>query len=31
MKNYKGILYAILASVAFGVMPIFAKFAYING
>lgn len=31
MKNYKGILYSILASVAFGVMPIFAKIAYING
>lgn len=31
MKNYKGILFAILASVAFGLMPIFAKFAYING
>ncbi|MEG1002152.1 DMT family transporter [Clostridium sp.] len=31
MKNYKGIMYAILASVAFGLMPIFAKAAYING
>lgn len=31
MKNYKGILFAILASIAFGLMPIFAKFAYING
>lgn len=31
MKNYKGILFAILASVAFGLMPIFAKFAYQNG
>lgn len=31
MNNYKGILYAILSSVAFGLMPIFAKFAYANG
>lgn len=31
MKNYKGIIYAILASVAFGLMPIFAKIAYKNG
>ena len=31
MKNYKGIIYAILASVAFGLMPIFAKNAYIHG
>lgn len=31
MINYKGILYAILSSVAFGLMPIFAKFAYVNG
>ncbi|MGL4873674.1 MAG: DMT family transporter [Clostridium sp.] len=28
MKNYKGIIYAILASVAFGLMPIFAKWSY---
>lgn len=31
MKSYKGILFAILASVAFGLMPVFAKFAYLNG
>lgn len=31
LKSYKGIIYSILASVAFGLMPIFAKFAYING
>lgn len=31
MKSYKGIVYAILASVAFGLMPIFAKFAYLHG
>lgn len=31
MNNYKGILYAILSSVAFGLLPIFAKFAYANG
>nr|WP_302596780.1 DMT family transporter [uncultured Cellulosilyticum sp.] len=31
MSNYKGIIYAILSSVAFGLMPIFAKFAYANG
>ncbi len=31
MNNYKGILYAILSSAAFGIMPIFAKIAYING
>lgn len=30
-ENYKGILYAILSSVAFGLMPIFAKVAYGNG
>lgn len=31
MNHYKGICYAIASSVAFGVMPGFAKFAYING
>lgn len=31
MKNYKGIMYAILASIAFGLMPIFAKIAYKTG
>ena len=31
MKNYKGVMYAMLASTAFGLMPIFAKYAYING
>ncbi|MDQ0149503.1 DMT family transporter [Eubacterium multiforme] len=31
MKSYKGIVYAILASVAFGLMPIFAKFTYLHG
>lgn len=31
MNKYKGIMYAILSSVAFGLMPIFAKYAYING
>ena len=31
MKSYKGIIYAILASAAFGLMPIFAKFAYLHG
>lgn len=30
MKSYKGIVYAILASVAFGLMPIFAKFTYLH-
>ncbi|MGL4820457.1 MAG: EamA family transporter, partial [Bacilli bacterium] len=28
---YKGIIFAILSSVAYGVMPIFAKIAYANG
>lgn len=31
MNNYKGIIYAILSSIAFGIMPIFAKIAYKNG
>lgn len=31
MNNYKGMLYAILSSIAYGVMPIFAKIAYKNG
>lgn len=31
MNNYKGIVYAMLASTAFGLMPIFAKYAYNNG
>ena len=31
MKNYKGILYAILSSLAYAIMPIFAKVAYDNG
>lgn len=31
MNNYKGIIYAILSSIAFGLMPIFAKYAYMNG
>ncbi|MGL4848229.1 MAG: DMT family transporter [Clostridium sp.] len=31
MNNYKGIIYAILASVAFGLMPIFAKWSYSTG
>ncbi|GAB6167778.1 EamA family transporter [Clostridium carnis] len=30
MKNYKGIIYAIISSAAFGLMPIFAKVAYEN-
>lgn len=31
MEKYKGIMYAIASSVAFGLMPIFAKYAYANG
>lgn len=31
MEKYKGIVYAILSSVAFGLMPIFAKIAYSFG
>lgn len=31
MNNYKGIVYAFLSSVSFGVMPILAKIAYANG
>lgn len=31
MKSYKGIIYAILSSSAFGLMPIFAKITYKNG
>lgn len=31
MENYKGILYAILSSLAYAIMPIFAKVAYDNG
>lgn len=31
MDNYKGILYAILSSLAYAIMPIFAKVAYDNG
>ncbi|OPJ64036.1 DMT family transporter [Clostridium oryzae] len=31
MNNYKGIVYALLSSVAFGIMPILARVAYING
>lgn len=31
LKNYKGIIYAIMSSAAFGLMPIFAKLAYENG
>ncbi|SFD12161.1 DMT family transporter [Clostridium uliginosum] len=31
MNNYKGLTYAILSSVAFGLMPIFSKIAYKNG
>lgn len=31
MEKYKGIIYAIASSVAFGLMPIFAKYAYANG
>ncbi|MBN1052301.1 DMT family transporter [Clostridium botulinum] len=31
MNTYKGISYAILSSVAFGLMPIFASIAYENG
>lgn len=31
MNKYKGIIFAILSSVAFGLMPIFAKVAYNNG
>lgn len=31
LNNIKGILYAILSAVAFGIMPIFAKFSYVHG
>ena len=31
MDNYKGILYAILSSLAYAIMPIFAKVAYDSG
>lgn len=31
MDSYKGILYAILSSLAYAIMPIFAKVAYDNG
>lgn len=31
MDSYKGILYAILSSLAYAIMPIFAKVAYNNG
>lgn len=31
MKNYKGIIYALLSSAAFGLSPIFAKYAYQYG
>lgn len=31
MNNYKGIIYAILSSAAFGLSPIFAKYAYAHG
>ncbi|MGN0145120.1 MAG: DMT family transporter [Clostridium sp.] len=31
MNNYKGILFAILSSISFAIMPIFAKIAYKNG
>ncbi|MHC1746847.1 MAG: DMT family transporter [Cellulosilyticaceae bacterium] len=31
MNHYKGIFYAICSSIAFGVMPGFAKLAYLNG
>lgn len=31
MRNYKGIIYAILSSAAFGLSPIFAKTAYAHG
>ncbi|WP_242954332.1 EamA family transporter [Clostridium oryzae] len=31
MNNYKGIVYALLSSTAFGIMPILARVAYVNG
>ena len=30
-EGYKGIFFAILSSIAFGIMPVFAKIAYNNG
>lgn len=31
LNNYKGIIYALLSSTAFGIMPILARIAYANG